>query len=369
MKTLIKTAVLKEALRTVQVLTAKSVISAPTGTDCLITATDTGATLEMGMQGVYAKIDLDAQTEEPGEVCINSSYLAGLRLSSAVTLIKFTTGRHVFLKCGGLTVQELAVSQNMDRVKSQRPAEVPTTINIPTKLLVEGVKLIAFQPTATNQNLSVKLLVDPDKDKFCTYTSDFSYRGALYKRSFDCEKAFDVVLPLQFISAVVSRLSTKEASMGTDGKTFRITTDSIDIYHPLKQVKFPDLDAFVDGLDSKKASLIMDFDTAGAASSIGEVSSIVTGALGLDVKLEMTADDSGEVGIQVKSSIGKTNSTFKANITKGKVGNLKLSAKYLLDFLNLASKGRATLESWDKLLIVKGNSHEYLTYVMPTIVN
>jgi DNA polymerase III sliding clamp (beta) subunit (PCNA family) len=365
MEILIKTADLRDALTTIQILTAKSVVSS-TGIDCLLIAGDDGITMEAAAQGIYVKQELDGDVKTTGEVLLNNSYLSGLKLSGKSTVIKHLPGKKAYLKCGGLTVEELATGQDPEKVKLQRPAKVDIDVTIPSKMLTEGTKLVAFSPTSTSQNLSAKILVGDEK--FCIYTSDYSYRGAIYKRSFETDDVeFSVVLPLAFMSAMVRRIATKDVELGTNEKAFKIVAGKLEVHHPTKQTKFPDIDQFITKLSPKKKKVDIEFDATEASNSVGEVSSIVMGTLGLDVRLSMLLGDK-EIDINVKSSIGKTHSKFAAVINDDKSKELTLSTKYLLDFLRLVSKGTVNLKSWDELIVMKGASHEYLVYIMPTVI-
>lgn len=357
MKATINTEQFKDALKTIQI-----VCKGPSVTECLMTFSGEGIILEGASMGAYVKQMIDGTVEEVGAFVTNTAYLAGLRLSGKQTVLE---GKRNQLRCvSGRARYDVEVIQDTARIESQRPMQqIETSVTLPATVLAGAMSKTAFTPSL-NAQLDVKL---ETTDQHMKITVNDAFRAAFYKAEIPAMHAFDVCLPITFLSAIIGRMKGA-VQIGAAGGLFRIQDGKTLAYHPIREPAFEsDIEGYIASLAHTGTLLSQAvLKTDELTGAIDSASSIISGTVGYEVRLEVNMLTQGASKVFVKSSIGEAECEFnKESLTKD--AQMILSSKYLSDFLRLI-KGKLNLDIHSSLILIHiVTPTEQLTLVMPQI--
>lgn len=356
MKAVVDTLQFKEALKTVL-----TVCKSPTITECMITFGEEGVIVEGAIAGTYVRQVVSGTIESAGAFVTNANYLCGLRLLSKQTTMESIKNR---MRCvSGKARYDVEVIQDTTRIESQRPLkQVNTEASLPANLLGSAIAKTSFAPSL-NAPLDVRVQMSDDTFKL---TVNDEFRAAYYKAILPNSGNFEAYLPVTFLSAIASRFKEGILQIGASEGLFMIKGPSIVAYHPTRSPKSAvDVEAFVTQLDIQQAAQAI-LKAEGLSTAIENASSIVVGAVGYEVKLEINFAKNAVSKVYVQSAIGEAECEF-AYDSLDKDNKLVLSSRYLSEFLRLA-KGTVHLDMHPSLLLIQCSSpSEQLVLIMPQI--
>lgn len=369
-----ETKALMSGLQAIQAIIAKGPVADKENKldDCLTADKDSGeVTIESASAGLYAKVTLPAEIEESGKVVFNRGVVANLKLTDEKTNLGYTVdgdGRMTFLS--GALKGGVSVSQEFDGMDSARPLNIPDLVaKVPAGTLRQGIKRVVFASNdQEDPNLKIKLLFDGDR---MVITAHDSYRAAVFKTKLDKPvTAPQIVIQAGFLKSVIHAIPIdEEISLGLSDKAIRIAGGGIDICHPVLQgVKDTNIEENIEGIEKSEPAIEFMLDVKEAKEAIAGVQSVVPASLGTTIKMDMTVTKSGKATVKVDSAIGSADCRFAVeNVTvNDENAKMRISCKYILEFLSLLSDGKALVRVWDRPVIMRSEQYG-TTLVMPQL--
>lgn len=316
--------------------------------------------LESGRNGVYCKQYIDADIEEDGFVVLACAHFSTLSMQERMLLQ--SDGKMIDFKAGKFK-GTVAGSADSGAIESQRPGTVvKANTKLPTEVFKSSVGRVSFGSALPGAQLGVRIQA---REKLTISTTD-QYRATLYREPLAVhQKEFDVLLQPGFLNTILSRIQDPEVSIGASRGTFRIKTDSIDLYHPAIQSKPEDIEEWItNGIDyeAKKCSIITTAEEF--AQALREVSSIHMGALSYDTHVDCMVKGN-KVHMRCTADHGMVNTSLEVEATTDKFLT-KLSSKYTMEIMNLIKSGPIEIGFWDDFILVSGLNEKFKGLI-PTV--
>lgn len=343
--------------------------------DCLIASKKNGTVvLESANQGLYAKMTVKADVEEPGRVVINRDSLANLKLKADATTFRFKDGSSKMTFKSGNLKGSINVTQNFEDIEAQRPLNIPEPdIELPWAAVKDGIKRVMFNPTTDEENPFLRIQLSFEGSKLVVTAKD-AYRAAIFKTKLDEEiEGEPVIVPAGFFASVIGAMDSSAVSFGTDGNVVRIRGGSVDVCHPLVQtpegedVEAIDMADIISGIEEEPPRIEFLVDVKAAKEAVAGAASIVPTSVGSDVRLDLVITEKGRVTAKVGSAVGSAEARFTAEqVEINEEGEVSASSKYMLECLNLIGDGKAMIRVWEAPILIR--SEDYGTVlVMPQL--
>ena len=358
MKITVNTRPLKDALRTIDMIFAKSQMKPAEGILAIITAEDGVMYIEASNQGLWVRSKLLLEEmEEAGKVAVNVTNLQKIKFSAKTTDLH-KVGRRLNFRSrikGSLDI----VQESQVEVSEREEIDIDFTIS--TTALIRGVKSTGFTPTNLEKHLSAKLV--QEDEEFALMLND-SMRIALFKTDVDVENAdkMEIVVPLGFLIAIANRADQTKLRVGSSETAIRVSTDFLEVYHPLKQEELPDVIAYlqmVEGSNKPKAKIAI--NCPAMVECMKNVSSIVSGSMDFQQRMRVTVDrEAMTATLLMKSKIGEAEESFPVEFIEELDEDFKveLSTKFSMEFLNLIKLGTVTITVYEDQALFRSNEDD-----------
>jgi DNA polymerase III sliding clamp (beta) subunit (PCNA family) len=333
--------------------------------DVLATADDDEGTLvvEAGRGGVYLKQTLEANIQVEGEVVLSCAHFTQLRFGKEATLEMKLDNNRLSFKAGRLK-GKVVCSPGIDDIESQRPLkEFDAEIALPAEVFKNSVSRATFTSAIPNATHGVRIQAG---EELKISTTDH-YRATLYREELAVgQDDIDVILKPSFVQTLLSRVEDIEVAIGADRGMFKLTTDSLEIYHPVIQLEPEDIEEWIkEGIDYSARKCLVTTTVEDLTRVIDEASSIA-GSLGFDVRIECLVKGK-KLLVRVNADHGTAQSHMKLQGSDAKEKHLtKLSSRYLLEMLRLVKAGDLNVGFWDDFVMLQANADKF-TALIPTI--
>jgi len=351
---------LQDAIKAIHRIFDKApIVTKGSNQDCLIASKKEGILLESANLGLYTRIRVNAEVEEPGKVVINRDLLSNIKLMGDQATCKIKNDKYLEFRSGKSSFK-LAVGQEVDEIESQRPANVPdVSVSLPCDILRAGIKRVSFSSTSTKETPDLNLQVKIHKNHLIMMAND-SYRGSLFKTKLD-EDVPDahVTITAPFFASVIAAIPPSEVvGIGIDDKLIRIVGGNIDVCHPvLQNFDPPNIEAHIEKLWATEYNVGCTLNISEAKDAIGAATSVALSA-GADVRVLVKFADSGKASAKVESSVGTSDCKFEVQgVSSNKADSIFVSAKYILESLGLLGEGDILMKAWDRQVIFKSEVH------------
>lgn len=334
--------------------------------DVLVAADDdVGAlVMEAGRGGVYVKQTLEANIQVEGEVVLNCTHFTQLRLSKDSTLELKLEGNRMSFKAGRLK-GKIACSPEMEDIESQRPIEeFDANISLPAGAFKNSVSRAAFTSALPNVTHGVRIQAG---DELKVSSTDH-FRATFYREMLAiAQDEIDVLLKPSFIQTLLSRIDDLEVSIGAQRGIFKLTTETLEIYHPAIQLEPEDIEEWIkNGIDYSARKCLITTTVEGMTQVIDEASSIAVGSLGFDVHIDCLVKGK-KLLVRVTADHGAAQSFMKLEDSDATEKHLvKLSSRYLLEMLRLIKAGDLKVGLWKDFVMLQSNADKF-TALIPTI--
>lgn len=318
--------------------------------------------LETGRNGIYCKQSLDAEVEEAGQIVLVCSHFAQLSFGNSVYLE--SDGKHVTFKSDKFK-GTVAGSSDTESIEASRPEKAfKAKVFIPTDVFRSALSRVSFGSALPGAQSGIRIQAN---DKQLTLSTTDGYRATLFKESLAVSQAeFDVLLQPSFLHTALSRVQDMEVGLGVFKGTFRMKTDSLDIYHPAIQTTPDDVDEWItNGIDYTKRECSMHTTADEFAKAIREVSSIHMGAVMYDTYVDMIVRDD-KAHLRCAADHGTAQTSFTLLDSDVKKYATKLSSRYALEMLNLVKAGDVDVGFWNSFVLITGANDKFKALI-PTV--
>lgn len=316
--------------------------------------------LEAGRNGVYCKQYIEAEVEEDGFVVLACAHFSTLSLQERMHLQ--SDGKMIDFKAGKFK-GTVAGSSEGGIIENQRPdSVVKATTTLPTEVFKSAVGRVAFGSALPGAQVGIRIQA---KEKLVISTTD-QYRATLYREPLAVQqKEFDVLLQPGFLSTILSRVQDTEVNIGASRGTFRIKTETLDVYHPAIQSKPEDIEEWItNGIDYGDKKCSINTTAEDFAQALREVSSIHMGALSYETHVDCMIKGS-KVHMRCTADHGSVNTSLEVTTTTDKFLT-KLSSKYTMELMNLIKAGPIEIGFWNDFILISGLNEKFKGLI-PTV--
>lgn len=317
--------------------------------------------LEAGRGGVYIRSKLEANVQQPGTAVVDCAHLSQIKLGDKLSLesdskkMKFKSGR---------IKGEISCRANMEDIESQRPLEeFEADIALPAEVFKNAVSRATFTSALPNTTHGVRLQAGEDLKVSATD----QYRATLYHEQLAVgQDRIDILLKPSFIQTALSRMDDIQISIGAHKGIFKISTDAMEIYHPSIQLEPEDIEEWIKtGIDYESRQCLFATTAEQLTDVINEASSIVTGSLGFDTRIDCLIKGQ-KLMVRVNADHGQAQSSLKLESSDAEKVLIKLSSRYFLEMLRLVKAGDMEVGVWNDFVMLQSNSGKF-TALIPTV--
>jgi len=327
------------------------------GDDCLVASVNAGTVmLESASSGLYTKVTFPANVREAGQIAVNRSMLHALKLQGDRGTFAHKSGTNKLKFNCGQFVGELAVSEVFDVIEAARPSDVPPlTIQMPALVAKSAAKRTCLNSTLDTL-LRMKLTV---QGKQLTISCNDSFRAAAVRTNLDADSdgEGEIDVPAVFFNTVLQAIEDTRVSIGFNDQCFRIAGGGFDVCHSVMQEPDkPMVDVFdrVATLRETDPGVIATVDTPALRDAIGSVTSVAPSGAEVRLELLFSEKNGGQLTTSVRSATSK--GKFHMPVRSLHIGSrvpVGISAKYLLEMLNLLATDEASFYIWDKVVVLQ----------------
>ena len=215
----------------------------------LITADDSTGSIkiELAVKGFYLSSVVPGEIQEPGSVVVRVDSVTSLKTS--VGLVAMSCGpkdKTLKLKSGKFKA-DIPINHDVNDIVSQRPDKIITTHSVASTKLSSALKCVHLESASKDDSLFAKFVFNASG--FSVWSNGPS-TAAIYrnvKSAFDEE--LEVILPVDFIVAFLSKVTGK-VQLAVDESSFQLTSDEIDVSHPLRDSEVFDVKSAVEEIVS-----------------------------------------------------------------------------------------------------------------------
>lgn len=327
------------------------------GEDCLVAVVNDGtAMLESACGGLYAKAMFPADVREAGRLAINRTCLHALKLQGDRSTFTHKTGTNRLKFKSGQFTGELAVGEAFDAIEAARPPSIPElSIQMPALVAKAAAKRTCLNATLDTL-LRMRLTVE---GKQMTLSCNDNFRAAAVRTNLDEDShgEGEIDVPAVFFNTVLQSIEDTRVHLGFNEQYFRVCGGGFDICHTVMQEpEKPMVDVFakVEGYRADEPVVIATVDTGQLRDAIASVTSVAPSSG--EVKLEMMFGEKngGQLTTAVRSatSRGKFNIPVRSLQVNSRVP-VNISAKYLLEMLNLLSSDEMSFCAWERVIVLQ----------------
>lgn len=330
-------AVFQKALKDFKTLVSKSPL-AKTGDDvkelnALLTADDSvpRITLEVAMKGFYLSTVIPGTITDPGSLMIRVDNVIGLKANLGECTLSCTEADKTLRIKSGRFKADIPISHSVNAMASQRPDKLVTTHSIHSSKMAAAISCVKLDGSKDDTLFARFVLNGAGLSTWSNSPST----AALYKNSkasFDEE--LSIVFPVDFLSTYLSKVTSK-VQLATDGTVFQLTSDEIDISHPLRDADVFDINSSVDDiLNGDDRDLTFGCSVDAALDTLNSVVSFAPD----DSRMSLKIDSKKNTALcKTTSPIGDGENVFSVTEPEGKASKgveCTLNCKILLGILS-----------------------------------
>jgi len=331
----------------------------------LLTASEEAGSLiiEAGKNGVYCRQNVEANIEEEGQIVISVAHFLRMDFSDVLTLS--VSGSSVSFK-SGRTKGTIVASGDADGIEAQRPNKsFKASVALPTDILRGALSRIQLGSTLPGTQMAVRIQAGEN----LTLSTTDQYRAAIFKEKLAlAQSEFDVLMQPAFLSSVLSRVQDGETCIGAHKGTFRLKTESMDVFHPAIQSSPEDIEDWIaNGIDYDSLGCTVTTTVEELVQTLREVSAIHMGAIAYDTHIDCLIKGT-KAHFRCVADHGSTQTSLGLESSTAEKFATKLSSKYMLELLNLVKAGEIEIKFWDTFLLVTGMSGKFRGLI-PTVAS
>ena len=238
--------------------------------------------VEAGRNGIYCRQNIEANVEEEGQIVIAVAHFLRMDFQEILTLT--VSSSKVTFKSGKMKGTVVA-SGDAEGIEAQRPAKsFKAPVSLPTDILRGAMSRIQMGSSLPGMQMAIRIQAGEN----LTLSTTDQYRAVVFKEKLAvAQKKFDILMQPAFLSSALSRVQDGETSIGAHNGTFRLKTDSLDVFHPAIQSDPEDIEDWIaNGIDYDSMGCTIKTTAEEFTSALKEVSSIHTGAIAYDTHID-----------------------------------------------------------------------------------
>jgi len=319
--------------------------------------------VEAGKNGVYCRQNLEANVEEEGQIVISIAHF--LRMDFQDPLHMEVEKSSISFKSGKMKGVVVA-SGDAENIEAQRPVKsFKASVNLPTDILRGALSRIQLGSALPGTQLAIRI----QASESLTLSTTDQYRAVVFKEKLVvAQKEFDILMQPSFLSAALSRIQDGETSIGAHNGTFRIKTESLDVFHPAIQSTPEDVEEWINnGIDYDSKGCSIKTSVEELMQSLREVSAIHMGAIAYDTHIDCLIKGT-KAHFRCVAEHGSTQTSLSLEESTADKFATKLSSKYMMEMLNLIKAGDIEIDFWDTFLLIKGMSGKFKG-LLPTVAS